>query len=109
MPLLTGWSHWPVRPARKTRRQFEIEQRGASVIVGDLPTAWGDPAALEQVFANLIGNALNYLDAQRPGVIEVGCDHSTGNGAEDGLCTYYVKDNGLGIPEAYQHKIFQAF
>ena len=27
---------------------------------------------MEQIFANLIGNALNYLDRKRPGRIEVG-------------------------------------
>ncbi|HJT76050.1 MAG TPA: CHASE3 domain-containing protein [Gemmataceae bacterium] len=81
-------------------------ERGATARAHDLPPAWGDPTALEQVFANLIGNALNYLDPRRPGLIEVG---SAGTGSGDGLQTYYVKDNGLGIPEPYQHKVFQAF
>jgi signal transduction histidine kinase len=30
-----------------------------------LPAAVGDPAAVEQLLANLIGNALNYLDSKR--------------------------------------------
>ena len=50
-----------------------IEERGAKVRCGQLPLVVGDPMALEQVFANLIGNALNYLDPRRPGEIEVGC------------------------------------
>jgi signal transduction histidine kinase len=78
------------------------------VTVGDLPPAWGDPQALEQVFANLIDNAVNYLDPQRPGQVEVGSREEAGDPAA-GLRTYYVKDNGLGIPEAQQDKVFLAF
>jgi PAS domain S-box-containing protein len=81
-------------------------ERGAVVTVGELPPAWGDPAAVEQVFANLIGNALHYLDAARPGRVEVGSlpPGTDGNGA----LTYFVRDNGVGIPPAYQPKLFQA-
>ena len=49
-----------------------VEKRGAGVTVHLLPLVWSDPTALEQVFANLIGNALNYLDPKRPGQVEVG-------------------------------------
>ena len=38
----------------------------------ELPPAWGDPTAVEQIFANLISNAVHYLDAARSGTIEVG-------------------------------------
>src|SRR5205085_2002873 len=88
--------------------QATIAQRGATIAVHDLPPAWGDPTALEQVFANLIGNALNYLDPSRPGQIDVGGTTAAGP-PEKGETNYYVRDNGLGIAEAYQHKVFQAF
>jgi PAS domain S-box-containing protein len=80
------------------------DQKGAAVEVGPLPDAWADPQAVEQVFANLIGNALNYLDPGRPGRIEVG----SAAGAP-GLRTYSVRDNGVGIPTAHQAQVFQAF
>jgi PAS domain S-box-containing protein len=85
-------------------------ERGATIVVKDLPSAWGDPTAVEQVFANLIGNALAYLDPARPGVIEVGCTAAAEHvpGAVP-LTTYYVKDNGLGIPASCLPKVFQAF
>jgi signal transduction histidine kinase len=85
-----------------------INQRGAEVIVHDLPPVWADPTAAEQIFANLIGNAVNYLDPARPGKIEVGSVTRTVEGMESAL-TYYVKDNGLGIAEAYQPKVFAIF
>jgi PAS domain S-box-containing protein len=82
-----------------------ITDRGATVVIRDLPPAWGDPVALEQVFANLIGNALKYLDPRRPGRVEVG----NAGAAADRCPTYSVRDNGLGIPAACHEKIFQAF
>lgn len=89
--------------------QATIAERRAVVRVGDLPPAWGDRTAVEQVFGNLIGNALSYLDPARPGVIEVGCLPTTAGVGAEGFRTYYVQDNGMGIVEAHQKKIFQAF
>jgi signal transduction histidine kinase len=84
-----------------------LARRGACVAIGELPPCWGDPAAIDQVFGNLIGNAVNYLDPSRPGRIEVGC--TAGPEAPPGLRAYYVRDNGLGIPEALWDKVFVAF
>lgn len=83
-----------------------ISQKGARVLLADLPPAWGDPTAIEQIFANLIGNALNYLDPSRPGIIEVGSSPSDDVRDEH---TYHVRDNGLGIDARYLPKIFLAF
>jgi signal transduction histidine kinase len=81
------------------------EERKAEVAVGPLPPAWGDPVAVEQVFANLVGNALNYLDPARPGRVELGALADADPG---GARTYFVRDNGVGIPAAYHGKLFQA-
>jgi signal transduction histidine kinase len=83
-----------------------IAQKGAKIVVGELPPVWGDLSAIEQIFANLLGNALNYLDPARPGIIEVGCQNAQAN---DDWKTYYVKDNGLGIDAEHLPKIFLAF
>jgi signal transduction histidine kinase len=85
-----------------------IEERKATIKVRDLPPASGDPTVIEQVFANLIGNALNYLDKNRPGQIEifsVEADEQT----PANCVVYAVKDNGLGIADQYKSKIFSAF
>ena len=93
--------------------QGTIDQRRANVTVRDLPPAWGDPAAVEQIFSNLIGNALTFLDPARCGRIEVGAlepepvDESEPRAVR--MRTYYVRDNGLGIPAAYLSKVFRAF
>jgi PAS domain S-box-containing protein len=85
--------------------RLTVEGKSAAVTVRDLPPARGDRTAVEQVFANLVGNALKYLDPKRPGRIEVGA----GDNPPPGFHTYFVRDNGLGIPAAYAPKVFQAF
>ncbi len=85
-----------------------IEQHAATVTVHDLPRAWGDPTALEQIFANLIGNAVSYLNPQHPGLIEVGIMDEAPKELEE-MLVYYVRDNGLGIPAAYLPKVFAVF
>jgi len=93
--------------------QGAISQRAASVTVRELPPVWGDPAAIEQIFGNLIGNAVNYLDPERNGRIEIGAlepdpvDETDPRAVR--MRTYYVRDNGLGIPAAYMSKVFRAF
>jgi signal transduction histidine kinase len=93
--------------------QKRIDERKIVVVVRDLPTAWGDPSAIEQVFSQLLSNAINFLDPSRPGRIEVGA--LDGAFAESALAstprtrTYFVRDNGMGIPAAYMSKVFRAF
>lgn len=80
--------------------------KGATFTITAMPPAYIDPSAAEQIFANCMANALNYLDPERPGRIELG---SLPTVPEDSSVTYYVKDNGLGIPEAYLPKVFVVF
>lgn len=87
-------------------RSTMSEKKAQVTVNGELPKVLGDPTAIEQIFGNLVSNALNYLDKKRPGVIEVGSMPPENDSA---LVTCYVKDNGLGIPEAYQTKIFGIF
>jgi signal transduction histidine kinase len=86
-----------------------ITTKKAEVNVGDLPPAWGDPTAVEQIFANLISNGVHYLDGSRSGRIEVGSTGLPSSGMMSGFRVYYIKDNGLGIPEAYHQRVFAAF
>ncbi|HEX4498692.1 MAG TPA: HAMP domain-containing sensor histidine kinase [Thermoanaerobaculia bacterium] len=82
-----------------------ITEKKAKVTVGTLPAAWGDTVALEQIFSNLLKNAVNYLDPVRPGRVEVGALASRPGEP----VTYWVRDNGVGIPAERQPKIFTAF
>ena len=87
--------------------QGSIRARRAQVSVDELPAVWGDPTALEQVFANLIGNAVNYLDPSREGRIEIGTTPAPPG--VHSLRIFYVRDNGLGIPAVALPRLFNAF
>jgi signal transduction histidine kinase len=87
--------------------QGSIRTRRARVSVGELPAVWGDPTALEQVFANLVGNAVNYLDPAREGKIEIGTTPAP-LGVHS-LRIFYVRDNGQGIPAVALPRLFNAF
>lgn len=83
--------------------QFQINQASAEVRVEPLPPCLGDNSQVNQVFSNLIDNALKYRDPQRPLVINIG-GHADGN-----QITYHVKDTGIGIAPEHQSKIFEIF
>ncbi len=89
-----------------------IKERKAMITTLPLPMVLGDATAIELIFANLIDNALKYLDPSRPGRIEVGWQsHSDAHfpGTTDPLATLYVADNGLGIDENHRSMVFQPF
>lgn len=67
-----------------------------------LPIIHGDKYRLQQLFQNLIDNAIIYND-KSIGTIDIG---ATDKGA---FWEFYVKDNGKGIENAYFDKIFKTF
>lgn len=81
----------------------QIKERGAEVILEDLPDIIADQSALEQIFANILDNAVKYLDPNRPGQITV---RGQANPME---ATYEIKDNGRGIAKDQMHKVFEVF
>jgi signal transduction histidine kinase len=76
--------------------------RAVELSVGALPPCYGEPALLNQVFVNLISNAVKFTArAERP-AITIG---STSNGEN----VYFVRDNGVGFDERYAEKLFGVF
>jgi signal transduction histidine kinase len=83
--------------------KYQSDQAGAEFQIQPLPQVTADPYLLSQIFANLLSNAVKYLDPARPGKIEIWAeDH-------DGYVKFFVRDNGLGISEMDQRKIFDMF
>jgi PAS domain S-box-containing protein len=82
---------------------FSLQQAGATVEIGALPTCAGDPGLLSQLFSNLVDNAVKYRDPKRPLVIRV-----TGR-IVGGRSEYCVADNGLGISAAHLSRIWEVF
>jgi PAS domain S-box-containing protein len=83
--------------------QFAIAELGATVHVDILPPCYGDQTQISQVFANLLDNALKYLDPHRSGVIRVFGQE------ESGIVTYWVEDNGVGVAQEHQDAIYKIF
>jgi signal transduction histidine kinase len=83
--------------------EFVAKEKGVKIEVEELPPCMADAAQTNQIFLNLIGNALKYLDAKRPGIIQV-----RGNTQENRVI-YCIEDNGVGIARGYQEKIFEIF
>jgi PAS domain S-box-containing protein len=82
---------------------FQAKEAGARFNVEPLPDCVGDEQQINQVFSNLLANALNYLDPQRAGLINV-----TGRLA-DGNVVYCVEDNGIGIDKDNLADIFKMY
>ncbi len=82
----------------------QIDQREAEVrIEGVLPDIVSDRLAVEQLFSNLIENALKYLKPGRPGKIVVR------GRAEGDRIIYEVQDNGRGVAAKDHERIFELF
>lgn len=83
--------------------QFQIQSVGGQVIVDSLPNCMGDMVLIEQVFSNLLDNAIKYRDATRALVI-----HVSGKRDENRI-VYQVSDTGTGIPKDQLEKIWDLF
>lgn len=81
----------------------QIEEQGIQIEVGDLPVIVADRLALDQIFANLITNAVKYLDPARPGQIRI---DSESNQSE---IVFHLSDNGRGIRNSEKSRIFEPF
>jgi signal transduction histidine kinase len=81
----------------------QLESRAVTVTVGALPDLVADRTAMEQIFGNLLDNAVKYLDPSRPGEIAVT--------AEPGLweVVFRVRDNGRGMAQEDIPKAFEIF
>jgi light-regulated signal transduction histidine kinase (bacteriophytochrome) len=68
-----------------------------------LPRATVDQSLFEQVWANLISNAIKFSSKKDSPVIEIG-----GISAEREN-VYFVRDNGAGFDSAYRDRLFGVF
>ncbi|MER3462640.1 MAG: hypothetical protein C4342_06575 [Armatimonadota bacterium] len=90
---------------RKTLEDLHlaIEESGATVEVGPLPTVLADRSQLTQVFQNLLANALKFRHPERPLHLRVEAAR------HDGMWRFMVQDNGIGVESQYFERIFVIF
>ncbi|WP_170937216.1 sensor histidine kinase [Rhodomicrobium vannielii] len=81
----------------------QAQEAEADIALEPLPSIVSDRLALEQIFSNLVDNALKYLRDDEKGRIRVT------SAAHGGKVTFEVKDNGRGIAPRDQGRIFELF
>ncbi len=83
--------------------KIRLKDGDITIVKESLPFCKGDWGQVNQVFANLLDNALKYLKPDASGVIKIS------GYKKDQHSVYCVEDNGIGIPKEYQGKIFELF
>ncbi len=93
-----------------------IHDKAAEITIGNLPVIDGVPLQMNQLFYNLIGNALKFSKPAEPPRIRIIASEVS----EEEMRSYRLKpnneyvriivsDNGIGFDEAYSERIFQIF
>ena len=83
--------------------KYMIKEANVKFSINELPSCRGDEVTINQVFSNLIDNALKYSDSKRDSIIMLS------GKKEDGHVVYCMEDNGVGIAEKHMEKIFEIF
>jgi len=81
----------------------DVGDRAVEWKIGDLPYVECDTALIEQVFQNLLSNALKFTRPRSQAVIEIGQEQRNGASA------VYVRDNGVGFSMKYADQLFGVF
>jgi signal transduction histidine kinase len=79
-----------------------IQESGAVVTHGELPSVWADRTQLAQVFQNLVGNAIKFRGKEPP-VVSVQAEKTAQR------WQFSVSDNGIGIAPEFAENIFVVF
>ena len=79
-----------------------ISESGAVIEHDRIPPLQGHPGQIRQLFSNLLTNAIKFRGAAPPRI-------RIAARRQDRFCIISVQDNGIGIPQRYQSKIFEMF
>jgi signal transduction histidine kinase len=81
----------------------DFSNRKIELKISELPDSFGDESLINQVWVNLISNAIKYTRNETISVIEIG------GTKENGRTVFFIKDNGVGFDMKYSHKLFGVF
>ena len=84
--------------------QEKIADRGIKLEIDEaMPPYWGDPVRLQEVFQNLVENAIKFMGQQASPLIEIRAMQQ----GDEIICS--VRDNGIGIEPQYHDRVFNLF
>jgi len=89
--------------ARTAAEEVRDPARAIELTVAELPRVEGDAALLQQVWLNLLANAVKYTRPRSPAIIEVTAKR------DEREIVYSVRDNGVGFDPRYAGKLFGVF
>lgn len=81
----------------------EIEHANITVTIANLPNVVGDKYSIEQIFGNVLENAVKYRTSSRTPRVDISFSRG------DAETAFIIKDNGRGIAESEMHKVFEIF
>jgi len=84
-----------------------IKEKDAILVICDLPQIQGAPILINQLFYNLIQNALKFSKADQPPRVVITSSTIVIDGQD--CVQIKIKDNGIGIDPKFAEKIFTAF
>jgi signal transduction histidine kinase len=82
---------------------YQIKAGAVNVSVGSMPEIIADKISMEQIFSNLLANAVNYLDPGRAAEIEISAESRLDE------TVFQIRDTGRGIKKADLKKVFNMF
>lgn len=91
----------------KTDLELIIKEKGAILITSELPAIQGAAILINQLFYNLIQNALKFSKKEEPPRVIISSLLLNKNGID--LVEITIKDNGIGLDAAFVERIFNAF
>lgn len=82
---------------------FQAKEKNATIVIDELPGCYGDENLLNQLFSNIIINALKYQHPNRKTEIKINAEKTYKK------VIYAVHDNGIGISTEHLEKIWNVF
>lgn len=101
-----------------TDLETSLAEKGAHVDIDNLPTLNGDALQLQQLFQNLLSNALKFTKPGRPPVVRITSETVRGRDLSARMpavranrlyAQISIRDNGIGFEPQYAERIFQLF
>ncbi len=96
--------------------EWKINKKKADVQLGHLPKLEASPLQMQQLFSNLVSNALKYAHTGRPLIVKIGVVDMTDEEKKNehvrkgvDYVKIQVRDTGIGFKEEYKNRIFNIF
>ena len=86
----------------------QIDSENVSIQCNALPTVTGEKFLIEELFQNLISNAIKYNDQQEK-VIRIGHRSVADPQTNSAITAFFIEDNGIGISEKDHEAVFTIF